>query len=130
MDICVWDGPKFLRKTPCLKDIYPEHRSFFYETLGTVNATLDTIIDEAQQLDHYDSVSYIAKVFIYLAEFCRKGIDNPGSAPMDKSNVLELNTHRIFPVTRNTSYPNFAPLLSAEDHDMWFIADRQVSSAS
>lgn len=63
---CVWDGPTCLKKTPCLKDFYPQLDRFFVETLQLADATWSTLLEEARLIEAGDSLAYISQIFVAL----------------------------------------------------------------
>jgi len=121
--ICVWDGPECLRKTPCLRDFYPEHQKLFSETLGIANTTWATLMEEAGHIEATDSLEYISQVFVAISGHLK----TEGEAIVttaDNRAVLTLTQSRIFPIeTKKTGFA-FDLLSTARESDMWFIADR------
>ncbi|KAF2679081.1 hypothetical protein K458DRAFT_408347 [Lentithecium fluviatile CBS 122367] len=118
--ICVWHGPRWLRKTPCLKDMYSDLYPFFWFTLKIRNATWRTIIDEAEFLNASDDVGYISEVFKAINECLEENQD-----PCTKADIVKsLKDAHIFPIDAGKSGCVFDYMSTAQDLDMWFIADR------
>ncbi|PVH69973.1 hypothetical protein DL98DRAFT_661395 [Cadophora sp. DSE1049] len=124
LGVCAWDGPKFLRKTPCLKDFHPDHEKFFCDTLGLSNANLKTLIDEAQHIQAFDSLEYIAQVFIAINTQLEMNGDSTKAGPTGNSMSQTLTKSRIFPVGTKKSSASIDDLKTALESDQWFIADR------
>jgi hypothetical protein len=117
---CVWHGPKWLRKTPCLKDTYPDLYPFFWFTLGIHNSTWKTIIEEAELIEASDDVDYISEVFKAINDCLAENKDSSTRADI----VKLLKDSQIFPVNAGKSGTVFDYMSTAHNHDMWFIADR------
>ena len=127
VNVCVWDGPKCLRKSLCLKLFYSEHPlllRFFCNTLEISNASWETLLEEAQRIDVSDSIIYISEVFYALS--ARLQADEDTNNP-NKDIVTMLTVARIFPIeTRisGDSATSFHHLSTIQQDEIWFIADR------
>jgi len=120
----VWDGPNCLRKTPCLKDFYPELERFFVDTLELPDATWTTLMEEARLIEAGDSLAYISQVFDALNDLFKTGTGAIIGSSMDDKIAQELVRARIFPIETKQSKSTFDRLGTAENSDLWFIADR------
>ncbi|KAF1995054.1 hypothetical protein P154DRAFT_379511, partial [Amniculicola lignicola CBS 123094] len=115
VDTCVWTGPPSLRTTPCLQRFYPQHRNFLQNDLKISDANINTLVNEAKQINSSDTVEHIAQIliatskYLELSETC--------------SSVEALVGCRIFPIVAKTSSFDFR-LCTAHPTDLWFIADR------
>lgn len=119
--ICVWEGPSWLRKTRCLKDVYPADLDpFFCYTLRIRTANWKTIMDEAKCMDPSDDIRYISEVFKAI-NTCLEGTVYPEA----RAEIVEhLKDAQIFPIHTGRSGSVFDYMSSARDLDLWFIADR------
>lgn len=117
---CVWNGPEWLRKTPCLKDTYPGLYSFFWVTMGIKNSSWVTVVNEAKCLNASDDVDYIAKVFKAI----NSSLEEAEVAAIRDVIVESLKTACIFPISAGKSNSLFDYMSTAQDLEMWFIADR------
>jgi hypothetical protein len=116
----VWDGPECLRKTPCLKDYYPDLKDFFCITLNLRDADISTLTKEARQITPFDDLAYIAKLFVAIA------VQLPKYSPTKKHDSTEdLVSHRMFPIKNKTSGRAFEYLSRGLACDNWYIADRE-----
>ncbi|KAH7399670.1 hypothetical protein BKA66DRAFT_437202 [Pyrenochaeta sp. MPI-SDFR-AT-0127] len=117
--ICVWSGPRWLRKTPLLDDIYADLSLFFRVTLGIHKTTWRTIIGEAECIHASDDLKYITEVFLALDAFIGE------ADPIKKHDIIDaLSQAYIFPIDAGQSGSAFDYMSSARDLNMWFIADR------
>ncbi|CZR62635.1 uncharacterized protein PAC_12532 [Phialocephala subalpina] len=99
---CVWDGPGCLKKTPCIRDIYPDHGRFFCLTLGLRKANWLTLMNEAQSIEAFDDIDYISDVFISISEYLH-GQHSKISAETMKDMITTLTESPIFPVRAGKS---------------------------
>jgi len=60
---CIWDGGKYLRKVPVLKEYYPELGDFICGTLEVGSETLTTALNELKKISPSDDLPYITEVF-------------------------------------------------------------------
>lgn len=117
----MWQGPSWLRKTPCLKDVYPvDLYPFLWYTVGIHNATWKTIIEEAEFMDAADDVEYISEVFKAI-----NGCLEENKDPQARNDIVRcLKDAQIFPIYTGKSGLVFDYMSTAQDLEMWFIADR------
>ncbi|KAF2177739.1 hypothetical protein K469DRAFT_676716 [Zopfia rhizophila CBS 207.26] len=115
VDTCVWTGPPCLRTTPCLQRFYPEHQHFLQNDLKVSDANINTLVNEAKQINSSDTVEYIGEILTATSKF----LELSGT----HSSVEALIGCRIFPVVSKPSSSDFR-LCSATPADVWFIADR------
>jgi hypothetical protein len=107
-----------------LKDFHPDHEKFFCDTLGLSNANLKTLIDEAQHVQPFDSLEYIARVFVAINTQLEMN-GNATKAGQTGSSMPQTFTKAcIFPVGTKKSSASFDHLRTALGSDVWFIADR------
>lgn len=119
---CVWDGPKCLRRTYRVSDFYPEHRWFFLDTLGLESFSWDTLLKEAQLIEASDDLKYISEIFIAIDEYLQK---NNGRDKLAHGGYKEsLTRPHIFPIKTGLSEATFDYLGTAQEDEIWFIADR------
>jgi hypothetical protein len=137
-DLCIWNGPDYLRHTPCLEDFYLEHQEFFRHTLGVPNATWKTLVEEAKHIEVTDSPKYISQVFVALNKYLEKGHDaftplplrlKPSNkalseAPSLAGGLEAFTQAAIFPIQTGDSKYNFHHLSTCLGREIWFIADR------
>jgi hypothetical protein len=109
-----------------LGDIYPDYRQLFCNTLEIVDASWETLIEEAQRIEAFDNLEYISDVFIAINDHLSKGdtVNRVSAVPKHKEYVPALKNSRIFPTGAKKSDAAFDQLSTAEESDMWFIADR------
>jgi hypothetical protein len=87
--------------------------------LGLCEATWRTIITEAKCLQASDDVNYITKVFQELNSYVEEAY-----AARKHEIIDALSDANIFPIKNGRSGAKFDYMSSAQDLDMWFIADR------
>jgi hypothetical protein len=121
---CIWDGPKCLRNVSRLKDFYPEHHQFFCGILGLTSANWETLREEALNITACDNIEHISQVFVAISSHLKEMDDVPTASPMSGQSVQDLKQSRIFPVKTQTSHSTFDRLSTAQEDEMWFIADR------
>jgi hypothetical protein len=98
---CKWDACKSLRKTPRLKDIYPELSEFFYTTLRLQDAGLQTIIDEVLCINPCDGLKYVSRLFSSLSLHLSM---NPSFLSSRTELRRRIRRSSIFPVTLDKCY--------------------------
>jgi len=122
---CRWSGADCLRKTPKLSDVYPGLSDFFCSILALRDADLTCITEEVLKVSNSDGLSYISNL---LSAFSQHLSIQQKFLESRISLKKKLFTQAIFPIITTqqtgTSYVEFDELRSAEDTDMWFIADR------
>jgi hypothetical protein len=61
---CVWSGPDSLKRTPRLKDLWPEDISeFFQDILAIKDATFQTLLSEMEELTDDEAAPLLAQLF-------------------------------------------------------------------
>lgn len=110
---CIWKGPKSLRHTPKLQELYPDNELLFKEILKVGNAGPSLLL---QEIAEYKPTA-LADILSLLkdAESLWGRIDEVTSTLMKR--------WRIFPV-REPSDPNVFVLRSASD--IWGIPDERL----
>ncbi|KAK4168246.1 hypothetical protein QBC43DRAFT_296909 [Cladorrhinum sp. PSN259] len=122
LSICVWEGNSTLRRTPCLAEVYPKHSDLFRGILQVRDADISTFLNELQQVSDYDEIEYVKGLFLSISRHLQM---NPRALSVDKSD--DLRRRKIFPVEGSMDTlgsPGTWNLQSADQHSIWFIADR------
>ncbi|KAM5358865.1 hypothetical protein ACJZ2D_014924 [Fusarium nematophilum] len=122
-ETCRWSGAECLRKTPQVSAAYPDLSDFFCVTLQMKDADLTSISDEVLQICPSDGLKYISKLF---TAFSRHLATNEAFISSRKGLKRRLFTTPIFPIITQSAafHLEFDRLQTAQDTDMWFIADR------
>jgi hypothetical protein len=88
-----------------------------------VDASWVTLMEEAQRIEAFDNLEYISEVFIAINDHLAKQ-NTVTSLPPKRDYVPMLTQSRIFPTGSRQSDASFDQLSTAQEDDIWFIADR------
>jgi hypothetical protein len=113
---CVWNGPNCLKFTHRLEQYYPEYEALLHDTLKIGDANIKTLVLEARNIIHTDSIERIAQIFVAISKY----LDISATS----ESVMVLRECCIFPVITGKPQSDFDSLCTAEEREMWFIADR------
>ncbi|KAF2269756.1 hypothetical protein CC78DRAFT_452837 [Lojkania enalia] len=122
IDGCVWTGPECLRATPCLERFYREHQHFFQNDLNVGDASIKTLVNEAQQIIPSDSIEHIGQILMATSKYLELSSSD--------TSIQALVEAAIFPIASSKVGLDFASLSSATPVDIWFIADLTHLKAS
>ncbi|KAK3897311.1 hypothetical protein C8A05DRAFT_48025 [Staphylotrichum tortipilum] len=116
---CVWEAADALKKTPQLKDEYPQQEWLFCKTLNVASSSIETAIDEAKRITSRDPLPYIQELLQHIDLLARK------AGP--KYNGLDpLRQYRILPIWFEMPGHKFwlsAPAGKGRENE-WYIADK------
>ena len=112
-----------LKRTACLKQIYPSLRSFFRGVLWIADSNLTILLQEALMVCLVDSLDFMLDLFAAISNRLLQG---PGTDDLDL--LQTLARARIFPIRERghscIEAKGFDNLRTATDKDMWLVADR------
>jgi len=120
---CVWEGPRFLKRTVSLAARFPDLRYLLVTVLEIRNYNLGTLVNEAAHFNSDCQLSHIRDVFIEI----NKILQNSGVGSY-KSNFEELKGKKIWPVATTEATLRskcFDRQLRAASDRTWFIIDRK-----
>jgi hypothetical protein len=124
LQLCVWDGPKCLRKTPCLKDYYPQLQNFFCGILDLREANIKTLVREASQLNAHDDLAYVEEMLVAVNDHFAKPALGTTEQSFRKESIDTLEKGKIFPINNKKPSQVFDYLGSTHSMPRWYIADR------
>jgi hypothetical protein len=117
---CVWETPDALKKTPRLKDEYPDREWLFCKTLKVAAASLATAVAEATRITTDDPLPYIRELFQHIDSLSRK-------AAFPRTTLIPLRQCHILPIWTGMPGGDFDCLSSpagTNRENEWYIADR------
>ncbi|KAL8397267.1 hypothetical protein RB594_004112, partial [Gaeumannomyces avenae] len=118
---CLWEAPKALKKTPQLKEHYPERWWLFCRALNmATTASLTAAIEEAKRISKSDSLRYIRALLRHVSKLAGK-TDSP------RNELQALRECAILPVWAGMPRDGFdylSPPLGWGRTNECYIADK------
>ncbi|KLU86253.1 hypothetical protein MAPG_05269 [Magnaporthiopsis poae ATCC 64411] len=121
LDYCLWEAPEALKKTPQLKEHYPEREWLFCRTLKmATTASLATAVEEAKRISLFDSLPYVRGLLQHINTLAQQT-----SSPRDA--LQPLRECAILPVWGRKPRDGFdylSPPVGEEQENQCYIADK------
>lgn len=118
---CVWRAADALKKTPQLKDEYPQRKWLFCKTLNVGLSSIETAIDEAKRITSRDSLPYIQNLLQHIDRLA-------GMAGPKYNGLNPLRQYPILPIWFEGPGVRFwlsAPAGKGRENE-WYIADKPL----